>query len=49
MVTAPDAHGAKDQQDAHEDISDVDNLCVTLYQQQEENEDHKDAVRLDII
>jgi len=46
MVTAPGAHSAKDQ-DAHEDVSDVDNLCVRLYQQQEENKDRKDAVRLE--
>ena len=46
MVTAPGAHSNKEQ-DAHEDISEVDQLSIKLWHEHEEDKDRIEAIRLE--
>jgi len=46
MVTAPGAHSNK-VQEAHEDISEVDELCVKLWHEHEAEKDRIEAIRLE--
>ena len=46
MVTAPGAHSNKEQE-AHENISEVDQLCIKLWHEHEAEKDRIEAIRLE--